>query len=150
MSPQYPAPQINVLTTEFADGMGRRIIARNADLVTMTITNLRRSAAAVFSLKHTVDSSITASQLEEARRWCGLAILLITSRAQTSRCSFEAYCRGRPLDWKPKVGLGVSASGLNTVDVTFTITHHASWMDSKVGPAYTDAVIFALEVCIHV
>ena len=34
--------QVHILTSEFTDMAGKRVIARNADLTTMTITNLRR------------------------------------------------------------------------------------------------------------
>ena len=81
--------QINFLTTEFLDGSGKRIIVRNVDIQSMTISNLRLSPNAAFSQKFVLRMTVTGAELARLKE------------------RVTAYVKTHSLDWKPTVPMGI-------------------------------------------
>lgn len=122
--------QVFVVTSEFNDlASGKRIIARNADLTGMTITNLRRSPNAAFTSKFVLDASCATPEALSALHG-----------------SVTAHVKARPLDWKPACAMSVTFIEPNKVEVGFSVTHHASWSEgAKIWPAHSALVVAATQ-----
>jgi hypothetical protein len=120
--------QVHVLTSEFTElGTGRRLIARNADLTGMTVTNLRRSPNAAFSVRFLLEPGAVTP-----------AVLRQLTDALT------AHVRARPLEWRPGPSLSVSFADPNRVELAWGLTHHGSWAEGgKVWRSHTDFVVSA-------
>ena len=121
--------QVHFLITEFADVLGKRLIARNSDIFAMVITNLRLSASAAFKQTYTVDMHATPSQLAA-----------LDARVQ-------GYIAARPLEWRPTgTIMNVAVSTPNNLEVTYFLTHVAPWGEGgRVWPSLTDFNVFMVE-----
>ena len=109
--------QIHILTSEFIDCTGKRVIARNSDLTAMSIINMRRSPNAKLVTTFIVGPDVTTAQLQRVR-----------SRLQS-------YVREHSLEWRPTLGFSVGYNAPNCANVTVTLTHHAGWSESsRIGP----------------
>ena len=117
--------QVHILTSEFSDVQGKRIIARNCDLTAMSITNLRRSPNATFMSKFILEQ---AGATPELLRRLHERVL--------------AHVRSKPLDWKPSASMTTAFIEPNKLEVGWSITHHASWGEGgKVWPAHSEFVV---------
>jgi Mechanosensitive ion channel len=126
---QMIVAQVNVLTSEFDTGVGLRLIARNCDITTMSISNYKRSPNACYTAAFILHLGVTSEQLK----------LLHDTLNQ--------YVLEHPLEWKPSVSMSCSNLSIpNQLQVSFYVTNRASWQDvAKHGPAYTAFVIFAVQ-----
>jgi len=89
--------KIYLTATEFTDGSNKRLVARNADLIGQTITNLRRSGDAAVSLSWAVDAALTLADLDQLK------------------ASVEAYVMAHAVSWKPAVTMTVTSTDASKV-----------------------------------
>lgn len=119
--------KIFLLTTEFIDGTNRKIIARNSDLISQNIVNLKQSGSVSLSCKFTVTAGCATPE----------------TLAQVKATVLQ-YLLDHGISWKPKLSLSVAASDGNRLDLTFSYTHNNSWSDS--GKAFTDQTHLVLFI----
>jgi small-conductance mechanosensitive channel len=117
--------QVNVLTTEMENVLShKRVMARNADIITFNITNLRHSTNACVQPQFSVDHSLTGEMFN------------------TLVAKVKAYLLANSFDWKPEVQCNVEHADSNKVLLTFRCTHNSSWQEqNKVNRAYSLLVL---------
>jgi small-conductance mechanosensitive channel len=117
--------QVNVLTTEMENVLShKRVMARNADIITFSITNLRHSTNACVQPQFSVDHSLTGEMFN------------------TLVAKVKAYLLANSFDWKPDVQCNVEHAESNKVLLTFRCTHNSSWQEqNKVNRAYSLLVL---------
>ena len=117
--------QVNVLTTEMENVLShKKVMARNADIITFSITNLRHSTNACVQPQFSVDHSLTGEMFN------------------TLVAKVKAYLLANSFDWKPDVQCNVEHADSNKVLLTFRCTHNSSWQEqNKVNRAYSLLVL---------
>jgi hypothetical protein len=124
--------RVDFLTTHFSTGVGKRKMYLNANIASVAISNLSRSAAATFEILATVPATAGPAALEAiAKRVC-------------------AYTAERSADWLPSVPKDVVVAevrlAVNAIDLCVWLTAAVGWGDPRIWRAKSDFLIFMLEL----
>ena len=122
---------MNLLTSEFTiASSSQHLTRRNADLLSASIVNLRKSARASFSVTFSLDHRASAKDLGN-----------IENRLQ----GFLARDEGKWVGGS--AALHAAHAEKNRVDITVSAASHVSWMEgSKVSKAQRELVMALVEV----
>ena len=123
----HTVTSIDVLTTELEHNQSlRRTLVRNADVMSMAVTNLKSSSCAGLCSVFVVDHSATLEQLEELKQ------------------RVTKFVATRPLEFRAGVSMTIDHTEANKVMLTFRVLHRNSWQDADKVHASLSLLVLAI------
>jgi hypothetical protein len=117
--------KVYLLYSEFVDGSNKRVISRNADLISQNIFNFRRSGDLLMTSKYWVEMSVSSTMLANLK------------------AAVETFVIERAVSWKPSVGAGVAPGENNRLELSVSVTHRCTWQDpGKSGSDHTELILY--------